>query len=75
MFVEGFLRCFEVILGLEEFLLEIVELCFVFFSDVFDSGLVLLVGVEEFIDFILMVVELDFIFIEFGLEVVFGLRE
>jgi hypothetical protein len=58
---------FECLLEGIKLVLQVVELGFVVFVERVDSGLVVFVGGEEFFNFVLMVLELDFVFVEVDL--------
>lgn len=58
---------FEGLLEGVKLVLQVVELGLVVFVERFDSGLVVFVGREEFVDFVLMVLELDLVLVELDL--------
>jgi hypothetical protein len=58
---------FECLLESIKLVLAVIDLGLVVFVERLDGGLVVFVGGEEFVDFVLMVLELDLVLVELDL--------
>ncbi len=65
----------QLCLSLHELFMQVIQLAFMLFSHVFYGGLVLLVGGEEPVDLVLVVLQLDPVLVELNLQVGLGLEQ